>query len=807
MLVHNKYQQPGGEDVVFEQERRLLQHAGHQVVTYQRSNVEIDESVTGRRIKLVKNIVSSADTLREFTDLLAQEKPQLVHVHNTFVMVSPSIYLVCKQANIPVIQTLHNYRLICPAAILFRDMHACEECIEHTLWRGVRHGCYRDSRLATGAVALMLAVHRKRHTWDQEVQAYIALSEFARSKFVKAGFPAEKIFVKPNFVYPDPGAHPGRGGYAIFAGRLSPEKGVSTLLAAWGRLRNRIPLLILGEGPASERLKLQAAELGLTLVSFLGQVPRTETLGKMRDACCLIAPSTCYETFALTIAEAFACGTPVICSRLGAMQEIVEDGRTGLHFTAGDADDLAAKVEWAWTHPDQMKAMGREARLQYETKYTAERNYKILTDLYQRVVGSSALSPLKTGKWRSRIHEEEKLRVISVYNRYQNRGGEEEVFELEGRFLKKYGHEVTFVTEDVHDPHGLIDSTRLALDAIWSRSWYARFKALLKEEKPHLVHVHNTFPTISPSIYYACREAGVPVVQSLHNPRLLCPAATFCRQGHTCQDCLGKVFAWPAILHGCYQNSRIRTSVVAAMLTVHGCLDTWRELIDIFIVFTEFYRRKFIQGGLPGNKIVVKPHFVHPDPGLKSNRGDYALFIGRLSPEKGVRTLLGAWKQLRDIPLKIRGNGPLLEEVQDFAAQDHRCIEVLPNRFLPQEWTGLMRGARFLVWPSEGYYETFGLVAIEAFAFGMPVIGSRTGAMAEIVADQRTGLHFTAGDSDDLASKVAWAWTHPNELEIIGRGARREYEAKYTGERNYEMLVDIYRALLAQRKTSQQSNQ
>jgi len=289
----------------------------------------------------------------------------------------------------------------------------------------------------------------------------------------------------------------------------------------------------------------------------------------------------------------------------------------------------------------------------------------------------------------------------------------------------------------------------------------------------------------------------VPVVQSLHNPRLLCPAATFYRDGHTCEDCLGKLIPWPSVLHGCYQNSRIRTSVAATMLTAHRYLGTWRELIDIFIVFTEFYRRKFIQGGLPGNKIMVKPHFVNPDPGLKSNRGNYALFIGRLSPEKGVRTLLGAWKRLRDIPIKIRGNGPLLEEVRDFAAQGKCCIEVLPNRLLPREWAALMTGARFLVWPSEGYYETFGLVAIEAFAFGIPVIASRTGAMAEIVANHQTGLHFTAGDSEDLASKVAWAWTHPNEMQVMGRNARCEYEAKYTAERNYEMLVDIYqRAML-----------
>jgi glycosyltransferase involved in cell wall biosynthesis len=398
---------------------------------------------------------------------------------------------------------------------------------------------------------------------------------------------------------------------------------------------------------------------------------------------------------------------------------------------------------------------------------------------------------------------EQTLRVISVYNRYLNRGGEDEVFELEGKLLEERGCTVTLVTEQVRNPHGLIESTRLAADAIWSRSWHKRFEALLKEKRPDVVHVHNIFPTISPSIYYACREAGVPVVQSLHNPRLLCPAATLYREGRACEDCVGKILPWPAVVHACYQDSRLRTGVIATMLAVHGRLGTWRELIDVFIVFTQFYRQKFIQGGVPGTKIVVKPHFVHPDPGMKSSRGDYALFIGRLSPEKGLHTLLGAWSQLSGIPLKIRGSGPLLKQAQDLAAQDRRCVEILPDRLPQQEWVRLMRNARFLVWPTQGYYETFGLVAIEAFAFGVPVIASRTGAMVEIVEDGRTGLHFTAGDADDLAAKVEWAWTHPDEMETMGRQARGEYEAKYTADRNYEMLIDIYqRAIQGHEKYS-----
>jgi FkbM family methyltransferase len=387
LVVHNRYRQPGGEDVVFEQERELLERVGNQVVIYSRTNLEMDALSSGpQRLILVKNMVSSSETHREFSKLLAEEKPDVVHIHNTFVMVSPSIYSACVEQGVPVVQTLHNYRLLCPAATLFRDGHPCEECREHGLWRAARHGCYRDSRLAAATVAVMLSVHRQRHTWDRKVDAYIALSEFARSKFVEGGLPAEKIFVKPNFVSPDPGVGPATREYAVFAGRLSAEKGVTTLLAAWDRLKNPIPLMILGDGPDRKELEAQVTPRCVNAVSFLGHLKREETLAMMQKARVVIVPSECYENFPLIIAEAFACGTPVVCSRLGAMQEVVEDGRTGIHFTAGNADDLAGKLEWAWTHSDHLRTMGWEARAEYEMKYTAEVNYKMLSQIYQRML-------------------------------------------------------------------------------------------------------------------------------------------------------------------------------------------------------------------------------------------------------------------------------------------------------------------------------------------------------------------------------------------------------------------------------------
>lgn len=388
ILVHNSYQQQGGEDVIFEQERKLLEDAGQEVIAYRRSNYEVEKFSGAGRLTLIQRTIWSNHTYKEFSQLLRQEKPDLVHVHNTFMMISPSIYSACHHAGVPVVQTLHNYRLLCPGTNLFRDGKVCEECVDHSLLRGVLHGCYRDSRAATATTALMLGVHRALGTWQDKVSAYIATTEFARRKFVAGGLPADRVHVKSNFLDVDPGPKKEVGDYALFVGRLSPEKGGDILLDAWERLSLPIPLQIIGDGPMRLRLEAQAAQRGLSNIQFRGQAPRSEVIDAIKKARFVIVPSQCYENFPVTIAEAFACGTAVICSGHGGMQEIVTDQSTGLHFTPGEPADLAAKAHWAWKHSAKMEEMGRSARLEYEARYTSERNYTILAGIYAQAVSS-----------------------------------------------------------------------------------------------------------------------------------------------------------------------------------------------------------------------------------------------------------------------------------------------------------------------------------------------------------------------------------------------------------------------------------
>lgn len=381
------------------------------------------------------------------------------------------------------------------------------------------------------------------------------------------------------------------------------------------------------------------------------------------------------------------------------------------------------------------------------------------------------------------------MRILSIHNNYQIRGGEEESRESEERLLREMGHEVEVYEED-NDRLATLGSVNLAFRTVWSQEAYNIVKEKLIATSCDIVHVQNFFPLISPSVYYAAQAKGVPVVQTLRNYRLLCPNALFFRDGQVCEDCMGKAIPYPGVLHSCYRESLAASAVTATMLTVHRAMQTWKQKVDLFITLTEFARQKFIQGGFPAEKIVVKPNFVHPDPGLGEGRGGYALYVGRLSVEKGLDTLLGAWKQLSNpIPLKIVGDGPLANQVAE-AAQKSPQIEWLGRRPIA-EVHALMGEAMVLIFPSK-WYETFGRVAVEGFAKGTPTIAANIGAIAELVDHGRTGLHFQPGNSTDLAVKVEWILQNQKELAQMRQEARAEFETKYTASENYKRIMEIY---------------
>jgi glycosyltransferase involved in cell wall biosynthesis len=385
------------------------------------------------------------------------------------------------------------------------------------------------------------------------------------------------------------------------------------------------------------------------------------------------------------------------------------------------------------------------------------------------------------------------MRILTIHNKYRSRGGEDESCDAESRLLRCRGHEVR---ELVFDNARITCASAFATGfrAVWSRAAYARVKRVISAWRPDVLSIHNFFPLASPAVHYAGRDAGVPVVQTLHNFRLLCPGATLFRDGSICESCLQYSLPWPGVIHRCYRDSASASAAVAFMLTIHRLMKTWERAVSLFIAVSEFERSKFIENGFSPERMVVRPNIV-VDECLPGSGGDAFLYVGRLSPEKGIKTLLESVEYANAVVhLDIVGDGPLSDVVSSAAARNPR-IRYHGRRSQPQVLE-MMRHAKCLVFPSE-WYETFGRVAAEAFACGTPVIAARVGAVAEIVADRTTGLHFDPGSAKGLGEVMQWAYAHPDAMATMRERARREFESKYAPDRVYQLTVDALERAIA----------
>ena len=374
LFLHNYYKISGGEDSVFSNEKALLELHNCKTVEYSVSNDEI-EGFTAK-LKAMVFTVFSFKYYSIVRRLLIKIKPDIVHVHNFFPLLTPSVFYAAKNTT-PIVLTLHNYRTICPTSLLLFKGKPNERSLNESAYWAVPHKVYRHSFIGTFTLASMIVFHKKIGTWGDNVDRFICLTEFSRSKFITAGFPREKLVVKPNFTL-DPGfdSKQHRNDCAVFIGRLSEEKGIDILLNAWQLLDYSLD--VIGEGIVKVKLNEH--------VNLLGKKTKIDVIQATKSSNFIIVPSICYEGFPMAIVEAFACGTPVLCSRLGSMEEIVEDGVTGLHFEAGNAQDLAEKAQWLIDNPERTREMGQNARNEYLAKYTPEKNYEMLMDIYQQAI-------------------------------------------------------------------------------------------------------------------------------------------------------------------------------------------------------------------------------------------------------------------------------------------------------------------------------------------------------------------------------------------------------------------------------------
>lgn len=386
LIIHNFYQQSGGEDKVVEQESAMLRSRGIETEHYYVHNDSIQSKGLANMAKLAVEATWSFPEFKRIKELLLRVKPDVVHVHNFFPVISPSVYHACERLGIPVVQTLHNYRLICPAATFMRGNEVCEKCLHGTLLHSIRHGCYRGSQLQTIPVAAMIKFNELIGTWQHKVSRYIALTEFARDKFAESGIPLDRIAVKPNFVHHQTvkAKYDPNDRYLLFVGRISAEKGVRNLLQAWSQLEDRggLRLVIIGDGP--EKAELAAAHQQED-IRFLGKQDGDTVLDCMSRAMYVMVPSIWYEGFPMTIVESYSVGTPVLCSRIGALEEVVEDGVTGFHFQHDDLENIKTVIRRAVAY-ENYAAMRQKVAQNYAAHYTEEVNVKQLLAIYSEAM-------------------------------------------------------------------------------------------------------------------------------------------------------------------------------------------------------------------------------------------------------------------------------------------------------------------------------------------------------------------------------------------------------------------------------------
>jgi glycosyltransferase involved in cell wall biosynthesis len=382
LIAHNRYQQQGGEDIVAANESRMLAEHGHEVKFLGMDNESIVS--VAQKLRAAGGAFYSLGSAHSVKAAIDSFHPDVVHVHNFLFSLSPAVFFAAKEKKIPVVMTLHNYRLICANAQLFRDGRICEECaLRRSFIPGVRHACYRGSRLQSAIVGASMALHQALGTWNQRVSLYIALTRFAAEKMSLYRIPSSQIRVKPNFAW-DSGEGSGGGGFALYAGRLSAEKGVNTLIDADAKGLLPLPVHLAGDGPMMGEVQQAARKIGSRLIP-LGPKPHSEVQKLMRSATVLILPSIWYEGFPLVAVEAFAAGLPIAGSRIGGLPEIVEDGVSGYLFPPGDCNALAGTLGRFVEGSAGLTKMRQEARRRFETQYSAEQNYAKLIGIYREL--------------------------------------------------------------------------------------------------------------------------------------------------------------------------------------------------------------------------------------------------------------------------------------------------------------------------------------------------------------------------------------------------------------------------------------
>ena len=771
LQVHNYYQLPGGEDTVVANEKRLLEENGHQVIQYTRHNSELNNLNVLQKVLLPFSTVFNLRTYREVKRIIREEEIDVVHVHNTLNMISPSVYYAALACKVPVVQTIHNFRMLCPGATFYRDGHICEDCLSKGMGCAIRYSCYRGNRLQT----LGIVVNSLFHQWTGIYSKihYVCLTEFNREKLLtlnndrkKQIIDPSRVYIKPNFSFSTPAPRETQGNHYLFVGRMERIKGIELLFEAFSKLPE-VELHIAGSG--REKYESYMTANNIQNIKMLGFLDRAQLEYEYRTAKALIITAQTYEGFPVTIVEAYAHGVPVITCNIGNSANLVKEGVTGLHFQYDCADSLVKAVR---RYENLNTNCWREyAFEEYEKKYSSKVNYQELVKVYTASL---------------------KQRILQVHNYYQLPGGEDTEVANEKRLLEEHGHQVIQYIRHNSELKNLnvLQKLLLPFSTVFNMRTYSDVKRLIREEAIDIVHVHNTLNMISPSVYYAALACKVPVVQSLHNFRMQCPGAMFYRDGHICEMCLEKGLGC-AVRYKCYRGNRLQTLGIVANTMIHKWTGIYRKIS--YICMTEFNKEKLLLLNKPGRRPTVDPQKVYTKPNFTYDLGkskasaDFYLAIGRIDKLKGIDLLLDAFRKMPDKKLRIAGSGENMEQYRSMAGENVLFLGQLDREQLRAQ----IHSARAVIAASQ-LYESFGLTVTEAYAAHKPVIVGDIGNIGSLVEDGVTGIKFLYNSSDALIEAIETF--EKGNVEEMGENGFRKFQEVYSPEANYEMLSRIYRS-------------
>ncbi len=808
------YYRRGGLEAYLFKTKELLEAQGHQVIPFSTdfyenyeteyseyfcryhnlSQEEFSKNVSFGKFKAIGNMFFNMEAYNKMKQLIEKTKPDIVQGFGVTKHLSYSIFKAAKDMGVPTIMRLSDYAILCPnttAVDGFGEICHDFSCAKNDFTKILKRKCIHRSVLASVIGKCEVKTNIMLDVYKKYVDYFIAPSRFIRRIFIDHfRISPQRIYYLPIFLDAlNDSALESDEGYFLYAGRLSSEKGVYTLLKAFS-INNKYKIVIAGTGPDEKALKEFAQKENVN-AEFIG-FQNYESLKRIIKKCsAVIIPSEWYENSPNIILEAYAQGKPAIGSNIGGIPELIEEGETGYLFNMGDVVDLADKVRWIYENKSTTYKMGRKAKEVLTQKYSQDEHYEHLVNIYSTI---------------------RKKKVLLVNNYYYNRGGDCTYLFGVKRMLEERGHNV--VVFSMHHPQN-IESTwskyfvnyinydeevkKITLSSgikVASRTIYflkARkmINKLIKEEKPDIAHLQNIHHHITPSILYAFRKNKIPVAWTLHDYQLICPNISFLANGEICERCKKKRYYAPVLVR-CKKGSLTASLMSSIEIIIHTLMGVDR-LVNKFIAPSRFIEKKFIEYGFSSDKIKHISHFTNlPAKNEPGSSQDYYLFVGRISEEKGVKTLVDAAIKTNRSKLKIIGGGALLEEMVNYtkAKDENNIVEFLGHKSR-DEVDEILAGCKFLVIPSE-WYEISGLVILEAFACGKPVVGSRIGGIPELIEDNVTGLTFEMGNANDLSLKIEYMLNNPDEVRKMSINAREFVEKELQADNHYEKIIEVY---------------